>query len=101
MDETDGSWALPTHAELEQLAANEPKMLNPLVAYFVFEWQKVVFEKHPWGKDQIGVESIVPDYVTLHGTDCCVNWLFAGPVQRGPLEAGTLTFAIVELMSHD
>ena len=74
----------PTKLMIGQLAERAPSMLNPVVAFFVFEWQSVVIDAGSvyFGLDQAGCHRMIPDYVGLHGVDWAVSLLLMAPDRR-------------------
>jgi hypothetical protein len=77
----------PTNERIEQLAANNPGLLNPLYAYFVMGWMSVKIGTslvpHS-GTDYDGIHRNVPDYVRFFGVESVVLSLFYSPEARGP-----------------
>jgi hypothetical protein len=72
----------PTKAVIGRLAERQPELLNPLVAFFVFGWQKVFVAVPMHGVDQAGVTRILPNYVYRLGINACVSYLLAAPDVR-------------------
>lgn len=60
-----GIKTMPSKKQLAKIAANQPELLNLLVAYFVFEWQAAKVGNPPHGVDQVGVSHHIPDYIGM------------------------------------
>lgn len=88
---------LPSRAALGRIAENQPGLLNLLVAYFVFEWREVRIGNPSHGRDQLGEDYIVPDYVGMWGVDACLHYLLLSPAQREPCGAGFISAWLAEL----
>lgn len=71
-----------TTKQVGQLAERDPGLLNALIAYFVFEWERVIRTSPLHGEDQLGCKRVVPDYVEMFGVDQCVSYLLAAPRER-------------------
>ena len=81
----------PSRAQIEQIAARRPDLLNVLVAYFVMEWRSVRRYRPLHGRDQDGAVRRVPNYVRAWGVDACVQALREAPAERGPRDPGGLS----------
>lgn len=80
----------PDNARIEQLAARNPNLLNPLYAYFVMGWMSVkigtALVPHS-GTDFEGKTRRVPDFVSCLGVDSVVWALIYSPETRGPADS--------------
>lgn len=88
----------PTKKAIGRIAENQPKLLNLLLAYFVFEWRSVRIGQPPHGVDQSGVAAMIPDYVQMwtdpwgsSGVDVAVHLLLASPEARTPTGPGYIS----------
>lgn len=82
----------PEVARLEQIANDNPLLINAFVAYFVLEWQSVASDKRGLhGKDQVGYVCFIPNYVKMWGMDECLERLHNSPSGRGPDDPGGLS----------
>lgn len=89
----------PPKKAIGRIAENQPKLLNLLLAYFVFEWQSVrVSNRQAHGVDQTGMPAEVPDYIQMwtdpwgrNGVDTAVHLLLASPKQRTPTGPGYIS----------
>jgi hypothetical protein len=90
-DNMAGRTTMPSRADLERIAVNQPDLLNVLVAYFVMEWKSVVMNYPPHGVDQTGKTRVVPDYVTMWGIDEVIWQLAQSPPQRYQNEPGRIS----------
>lgn len=69
----------PTDAEVMQIAARRPDLLNALVAFFCMGWQSVDASLPPHGRDQMGHLRLVPDYVRRYGVQTCEAMVIEAP----------------------
>lgn len=89
----------PDPATIGQIAERQPKLLNVLLAYFVFEWRDVRFRSDPpVGTDQAGVVRVIPDYVRTWGVDRAVHYLLRAPLARRPEDPGFVSRWIREIL---
>lgn len=72
----------PSRAALGRLAEKRPDALNPLVAFFVMGWDKVILSTPMHGVDQTGTSRMLPDYVKSWGVNMCVHYILRAPDSR-------------------
>lgn len=89
--EPAGRYDLPGRESLEKIAAKQPSLLNPLLAYFYFEWTSIFLSSTPYGMDQKARRRIVPDFVRIYGVDYVISLLRHCPHRRQPSEPGGLS----------
>ena len=90
----------PDNVRIEQIAARNPKLLNPLFAYFVMGWLSVTIGTNllpHTGMDPEGKRRKVPDYVESLGVDSVVWALIYSPETRGPADEAGIDLLLRQL----
>jgi hypothetical protein len=69
--------------------------VDALVAYFVFEWRKVIVHHDVrQGEDQTRKVRTIPQWCRILGRSTCVAMLSVSPAERGPEDEGLLGHAL-------